>query len=103
MPLHDIGSLPQWVQDRIKVAEMRAEEAQAELRAYLGDVPTNSVVKHGLEERPLPNNACIRFLFGKYRHIDIRIEEGHLNINGSSGLSIRPVANNGVTIALVEY
>ncbi len=96
---NDVTRLPRWAQDRIRIAEMRLREARAEIETLFVTKDTDTFWAEGIDpEKPLPKGGRVRFYLGTYQHIDVRIEEGRIDVNGSDTLVVYPLASNLVRI-----
>ena len=95
-------TLPQWAQERIKVAERRVAEANAKIDTLFGDGrDTDTFVGQSFNKsQPLPKGVTIRFSFGGGRDIRVRVERGRLDINSAESISVEPASSNHVTVGL---
>ncbi len=94
--MEDLKKLPKWAQERIQVAEMRRDEAEAKVAELFRGEDTDIFMLDGLSAQyPLLRRATIRFWVNASQHIEVRRQaDGSLFVSGTRRVRIRPQAAN---------
>ena len=105
MTTQAIAKLPKWVQDHIRMLEMRLAESRHTIETMLPTAESNTTWQDGMDVKPLPNNSVIRFSLGPSPVDDkiiVRIDtdRGDLYIQGGRMLQLMPEATNTVRVKL---
>ena len=96
---NDVTKLPIWAQGRIRIAEMRLREAEEKINTLFVTKDTDTFWAEGIDPmKPLPKGGRVRFCLGPRQHIDVRIEEGRIDVNGSDTVVVYPLSSNLVQI-----
>lgn len=94
-----IARLPKWAQQYIATLQQDLAYAQRKVAQVGGDAPTDTVMRRGFHETPvpLPAGAIIEFGIGNSR-IQARWTGDALHVSGGLPIAIRPNVANVVTI-----
>lgn len=98
----DITKLPRWAQDRIRITEMRLQEARLRIDQMFGAAETDTTMQDYPESRKLPKGANIRFALDKHEWVDVRIRDGRVLVMGSYAINLHPEAANTLTIGILK-
>lgn len=99
MTTDQLSKLPAWARTEFLSMEQSRATLERELRQFQGaeDSPITMRRYTSLEYYPVPDSV-VRFHLGLNMYIDVRIDGGSLDINGSRLFQIQPLAANHCSI-----
>ncbi len=99
----DTSKLPKYVQDHIRVLEMRLKESKETIAEIEGEAETNIFIRHGTELKPLPANCMIRFQISSGT-LNLLIRDNSLEIQATDGILIlKTQASNTVLVSVGRF
>ena len=96
------AKIPKWAQHLIRKQEADLKGAAEDIAQINGSGPTNVYIEEGIRNnRPLPNDSRIRFIFPDKTSVSVGFREGGTILDAytyDGGISVSPASSNVIYI-----
>lgn len=99
------AKLPKWTQDLLANLRRELDDVRAAFEEYADkEMPADAVaVANPYDEHPRlaarPGEA-VRFRLSPWKHVDVEVRDGELDVTGSAPVSVQPHVANYLTITV---